>query len=148
VKLYGEADRIDKLANGMMQIIDYKSGHDSHLEFASIDSLFNGKAKSRISNVFQTLLYAMIVHYEKKTKTVPSLFYASQMLNNDKYSPFLKNKKLKPASEITDYDMVKDEFEPRLKALLDELFDPTKPFVQAEDKSTCFYCDYKTICKR
>jgi ATP-dependent helicase/DNAse subunit B len=148
VKLYGEADRIDKLSNGMRQIIDYKSGHETHLEFAGIDSLFNGKDEKRISNVFQTLLYAMIVHYEKKTKTVPSLFYASKMLKNDKYSPFLKNMGLKPASEITDYDMVKNEFEPRLKALLDELFDPTKPFVQAEDKSACSYCDYKTICKR
>lgn len=145
VKLSGVADRIDKLPSGELQIIDYKSGHRPHLEFEDIHSLFHGKAEQRISNVFQTLLYSMILHKGSGEETIPSLYYASKMLNTD-YSPRLKEMALN--REIDGYSLVAEEFERELHATLDELFDPSIPFRQAEDSGTCKYCDFNTICRR
>jgi radical SAM protein with 4Fe4S-binding SPASM domain len=44
--------------------------------------------------------------------------------------------------------MVAEEFESQLSAMLDELFDQSIPFRQAEDPNTCNKCDYKEICRR
>lgn len=148
VKLYGIADRIDTLSNGTKQIIDYKSGYKPHLEFKSIDSLFNGNPEQRISNVFQTLLYSMIVHKNEHVDTKPSLYYASRMLLNDDYSPLLKEIDRDTPQDIASYTMVSEAYEEQLKAILDELFDPTKAFEQAENRDTCTRCDYNRICKR
>lgn len=149
VKLHGVADRIDTLSDGTKQIIDYKSGYKPHLEFNSIETLFEGETEQRISNVFQTLLYSMIVQKNGEgVNTKPSLYYASRMLLNDKYSPLLKEKSKDCSREITSYAMVSSDYESRLQALLDELFDREKPFVQVESKDTCSLCDYKKICKR
>ena len=152
VKLAGRADRIDTLPDNTMQIIDYKSGYQPHLEYKNIDTLFNGTAKQRISNIFQTILYSMILQNtlpktKKGVNITPSLFYASRMHNNcDKYSPFIYE--LDRKQNIDKYSMVADEFEEHLNALLNELFNPDIPFRQAEDKDTCTRCDYNRICNR
>ena len=148
VKLFGIADRIDTLSDNTKQIIDYKSGYKPHLEFSSIDSLFDGTPEQRISNVFQTLLYSMIVHKNDNIDTKPSLFYASQMLLKDEYSPLLKLTDINPPQEITNYAMVSERYEERLKELLDELFDSETPFKQVENRDACTRCDYNRICKR
>ncbi len=145
IKLSGIADRIDTLPDGTLQVIDYKSGYQPHLEFNSIETLFTGSAKQRISNIFQTLLYSMVLHKNEGVNTMPSLFYASRMIN-DSYSPIIKE--LDNKIDITCYSLVANDFEARLKALLDELFDPSTPFRQVEDRDTCTRCDYNRICRR
>ena len=146
VKLSGRADRIDTLPNGTMQIIDYKSGNKPHLEFDDMQSLFHGKAAQRISNIFQTFLYSMILHKTQGVDTRPSLFYASKMLNED-YSPLI-TMKAKDDMDIKQYSLIAEEFENELDATLNELFDPSIPFRQAEDADACKYCDYNRICRR
>ena len=84
----------------------------------------------------------------KMVETKPSLFYASQMLLNDKYSPLLKMTATDPPQEITRYSSVSEEFEAQLKKLLDELFDPDVTFKQVENREACTLCDYNKICKR
>ncbi|MBO7198437.1 MAG: PD-(D/E)XK nuclease family protein [Alistipes sp.] len=145
IKLSGIADRIDTLPDGTLQVIDYKSGYQPHLEFNSVETLFTGSAKQRISNIFQTLLYSMVLHKNEGVDTLPTLFYASRMLN-DSYSPIIKE--LDSNRDITRYSLVASDFEARLKALLDELFDPSTPFRQVEDRDTCTRCDYNRICRR
>ena len=145
VGLYGRADRIDRLADGRLQIIDYKSGNRPHLEFAGIDTLFTGAPHERISNIFQTLLYSMMLQRSESTESTPSLFYASKMLQED-YSPFICDK-----SEdriIERYSDVGESFEAQLTTTLNELFDPTTPFKQCDDVDMCKYCDFKRICRR
>ena len=145
VHLSGRADRIDILSNGVLQIIDYKSGSRPHLEFNGISTLFFGRAVERISNIFQTLLYSMMLHRSRGTESMPSLFYASKMLNED-YSPMLTDKET--GKVIEKYSSVAKEFETALSAVLEELYDPDTPFKQAEDEDACKYCDYKKICRR
>ena len=144
VNLLGRADRIDQLGDGTMQIIDYKSGNRPHLECSSIESLFTGKPEERISNIFQTLLYSMMLH-KHNTESRPSLYYASKMLSKE-YSPLIVDKSTGKAIER--YSDVAEIFEEQLYNALDRLFNPDIPFTQVEDAEACKYCDYKKICRR
>ena len=146
IKLSGRADRIDTLPDGTIQIIDYKSGNKPHLEFDDMHSLFHGKAAQRISNIFQTFLYSMILNKTQGVDTRPSLYYASKMLNEG-YSPLI-TMKAKDNMSISYYTLIAEEFESELDATLNELFDPSVPFRQAEDTDACKYCDYNRICRR
>ena len=145
VNLAGRADRIDRLEGSTLQIIDYKSGNKPHLEFNGISNLFNGAPDERISNIFQTLLYSMMLHRDRECETCPSLFYASQMLSKE-YSPYIVDRSRN--QEITKYSDISAEFEEELTNVFEELFDPEVAFKQVDDSDACTYCDYKKICRR
>ena len=145
VNLSGRADRIDEHSDGTLQIIDYKSGNTPHLEFSSISDLFCGAPQQRISNIFQTLLYSMMLQRAHHKESYPSLYYASRMMDKE-YSPKIlccdTNK------HIERYSAVAESFEQELTTMLNELFDYDTPFRQVEDSNACKYCDYKRICRR
>ena len=145
MKLSGRADRIDRLADGTMQIIDYKTSRRIHLECHSISALFNGTPADRIANIFQTLLYSMMLHRSEGVETLPSLFFVTKMLSPD-YNPRIIERSTK--SVIERYSDVAELFETELTNVLEELYDPTIPFYQAEDEAACAYCDFKKICRR
>jgi ATP-dependent helicase/DNAse subunit B len=146
VNISGIADRIDILPNSnKIQIIDYKSGNTPHLEFNGLNNLFRGTARERISNIFQTLLYAMILYRTEQHESMPTLYFASKMLNAD-YSPMILDKQNNKHIEC--YSSYAHEFESELTAVLDELFDFSTPFKQTDDSNACTYCDFKTICQR
>jgi ATP-dependent helicase/DNAse subunit B len=148
VNFQGIADRIDTLADGTKQIIDYKSGYKPHLEFNGFDNLFNGNNEQRISNIFQTLLYSMIVNRSENVDVKPSLFYAACMVDNLDYSPYIWIIEKEGHNIIERYTQVSKQFEEKLRGVLDELFDQEKPFTQVGDKKFCKLCDYNKICKR
>jgi hypothetical protein len=145
VNLFGRADRIDERADGTLQIIDYKSGNVPHLEFNGVEGLFRGEAKERISNIFQTLLYSMMLNKSHGVESMPTLYFASKMLGED-YSPNIVDKS---SGEVVErYTAIAEDFERELSNVLEELFDYDKPFVQCKDVDMCKYCDYKSICRR
>lgn len=143
VNIMGKADRIDIMSDGSMRIIDYKSGKTSHLEFNGIHELFHGKNEHRVSNVFQTLFYSMILYRIEQCESTPSLYFASKMFADD-YSPLLKNGK----NIVERYSDYANDYEGELTAMLDELFNYDTPFVQTSEEDACKYCDYNKICKR
>ena len=145
VNLKGIADRIDLLPDGKLQVIDYKSGNTPHLEFNGIDNLFNGAARERVSNIFQTLLYSMMLNRTEGCESMPSLYFASKMLSDD-YSPKILNRANNEYVER--YSDYAQDFEQQLSSVFEELFDIDTPFKQAEDVDACTYCDFKTICRR
>ena len=145
VNIYGFADRIDRLDNGKLQVIDYKSGNTPHLEFNGIEKLFTGSAHERVSNIFQTLLYSMMLHRDSGNESMPSLYFASQMLSGN-YSPMIMD--LTSKSYVESYSTYATEFEEQLSRTLEELFDFSTPFRQVEDVDMCNYCDFKSICRR
>lgn len=145
VNLFGRADRIDRRADGSLQIIDYKSGNTPHLEYKGMTELFRGKAEDRISNIFQTILYSMILHRKEGLESSPSLYFASKMLSED-YSPMILNRTT--GDYIERYSDIGEEFESELNATLEELFDYQTPFRQTDDEDMCTYCDFKKICRR
>ena len=145
VNISGIADRIDILPNNKIQIIDYKSGNTPHLEFNGLSNLFRGPARERISNIFQTLLYAMILNRNEGLESMPTLYFASKMLSDD-YSPKILDKQ--NGEHVECYSSYAEEFENELTTVLNELFDFSTPFKQTEDSDACTFCDFKTICRR
>ena len=145
VNISGIADRIDILPNNKIQIIDYKSGNTPHLEFNGLSNLFRGPARERISNIFQTLLYAMILNRNEGLESMPTLYFASKMLSDD-YSPKILDKQ--NGEHVECYSSYAQEFENELTTILNELFDFSTPFKQTEDSDACTFCDFKTICRR
>lgn len=147
VNLSGRADRIDRLSNGSMQVIDYKSSKRAHLTYQGVEALFNGDSSAKVSNAFQILYYAMLLHRIHSVDVVPSLYYASQMLSKE-YSPLITTDPKDKKGCVESYAAIKDEFERELTSALDRLFDPNEPFTQVEDVNACKMCDFKKICRR
>ena len=146
VCLEGRADRIDSLGEGLMRVIDYKTGSEK-LEYAGIDKLFGGNYAQRISNIINTLLYAMMLSHERGCDVRPELYYVAKMANKE-YSPLFVEKRDKQSTTLTSYALCREEFESKVKDTLCEMFDRKIPFRQCEDTNTCTYCDFKSICGR
>lgn len=144
VKFAGIADRIDALDDGALRVVDYKTGAP-HLEFDGVESLFTGTGRQRLSNILQTLLYAMMLSHTRGRDVEPALFYVRNMHRPD-YSPQLDDKQL--GVRGARYSLYCGRFEELLGTQLAEMFDPATPFRQCEDPDTCKFCDFNVICKR
>ncbi len=144
LKFAGIADRIDSLDDGTLRVVDYKTG-TAHLEFDGLEMLFTGKGKQRLSNIVQTLLYAMMLHHTRKRDVIPALYYVRNM-NRAEYSPLLIDRELRLTGAT--YRRYAERFEELVRSTLAQLYDPTVPFAQCTDSDTCTYCDFNVICKR
>lgn len=144
MKFAGIADRIDRLDDGSLRVVDYKTG-TPHLEFDGLESLFRGKGKQRLSNILQTLLYSMMLRHVRGSDAVPQLYYVRQMHRSD-YSPLLTDREL--GVRGAPYSLYEGRFEELVRETLAELFDPTQPFRQCADTDTCRFCDFNVICRR
>ncbi len=148
VKLAGRADRIDSLNNGMLRVIDYKTGKP-RLNYNGIDSLFHGEpiATKRESNIINTLLYSMMLSHERGRDVRPELYYVGSMVLDD-YSPRFVEVIERKSRTLDAYSECAAEFEAEVVNTLREMFDRTTPFSQCTDDSACKYCDYCTVCNR
>ena len=148
VLLEGRADRIDRLDENTLRIIDYKTG-EQHLHFSGFEKLFNGTAAQRVSNTINTLMYAMIASEKYNCDVQPALYYLRDM-HDMEYSPLLiegKGVGVRPVP-IVKYSNIAPQFESQLFSTLGKMFDPAEPFCQAEDENSCNYCDFSTLCNR
>ena len=144
LKLSGIADRIDRLDDGTLRVVDYKTG-TPHLDFKGVEALFRGEARDRQSNTLQTLLYAMMLSHSEGCDAVPSLYYVRNM-HREEYSPLLFDRELQLQGAA--YSRYAEHFEELLRETLAELYDPSIHFRQTEDPKACQYCDFKLICRR
>lgn len=146
VEIEGRADRVDSLNNGVIRIIDYKTGSE-HLDCSTIESLFEGNNADRESNIINTLLYSMIMHRKTGREVQPALYYLRKM-NKASYSPLIKVKRSKDSNFIERYSDIAEEFEEAVRRTLTEIFSEKTDFHQATDNKACLYCDYKILCGR
>ena len=144
MKFAGIADRIDRLDDGTLRVVDYKTGAP-HLEFAGLDSLFHGEGKQRLSNILQTLLYAMMLYRTQGLDAEPTLYYVRAM-NRADYLPTLDDRET--GIRGGRYTLYAGRFEELVRATLTEMYDPATPFRQCADADTCRFCDFNIICKR
>ena len=144
MKFAGIADRIDALDDGTLRVVDYKTGAP-HLEFAGVESLFRGEGKQRLSNILQTLLYAMMLYRTRGVDAEPALYYVRAM-NRPDYLPTLDDRETGVRGGR--YTLYAERFEELVRQTLAELYDPSVPFRQCEDADTCNFCDFNVICKR
>ncbi|MBS1683028.1 MAG: PD-(D/E)XK nuclease family protein [Bacteroidetes bacterium] len=141
--LGGTIDRIDS-KDGRVRVIDYKTGKDD-LNFKGVESLFLRDGK-RNKAAFQTLVYALLYKNNNSTngqKVIPGLLNRVNLFDeNFTFGLKMGDDYLHDATPLF------PQFEALLKQLLEEIFDPTKTFVQTNRVDTCKLCAYKEICYR
>jgi len=147
--LRGIIDRVDE-HQGSIRLIDYKSGGDKK-EFPHLDALFDRSLEKRNKAAMQTLFYGLIYqgsHPENTAPLKPAIFNLKEIFNDD-FNPYLKEREgRREGVEVQDYRNFETDFRQKLKDLLEELYDPLKPFDQTAVLKKCEYCPYKEICGR
>lgn len=148
INLGGRADRIDSLNNGMLRVIDYKTGKEK-LGYGGVASLFYGEPidRCRESNIINTLLYSMMLHNETGRDVRPELYYVGSMVRED-YSPRFIETIERKSRTLDSYAECAEEFEREVYNTLREMFDRKTPFRQCSEDSVCRYCDYAEVCGR
>lgn len=153
VTLAGVADRIDRLADGRLRIVDYKSGGDS-TEFPSVESLFTNDGVTRQGEVcykahngavLQTLLYALVFGAVEQTEVQPVLYVARKMAMEG-FSPLLVDKTTGPVMWLSAEQQA--GLTQNLELLFASMFDPAQPFRQTEYEQKCAVCDFRVLCRR
>ena len=144
IQIGGNIDRLD-LKEGILRIVDYKTG-GSPTTPADIEQLFIPSDR-RPNHVFQTFLYGSIVTKEAKYKVAPSLLYINRAAGDD-YSPIIEMGQYRNKVQITNFKMVEDEFNKRLRELISDIFEKDIAFDQTEFERQCEYCDFKSLCGR
>ncbi len=144
IRFAGKADRVDRLDDGSLRVVDYKTGA-IHLEYNGLDDLFETKNRGRNGNIFQTLLYALMLWYSRSTDALPALYYVRR-LNHADYSPYLIDKSL--CNNKVRYSDLRIDFENRMRTKLLELFNYDEPFRGCDDVEQCLFCDFKALCRR
>lgn len=133
VALKGYLDRIEKLQDGTIRIIDYKTGRVEPNDLALKD--WDEIADKKKDKLFQLLFYAFLYQKKYEPDHTPELgLYSLRMRSYGLMEP-----KLPGAGNY---------FEAYLTGLIHEIFDPSLSFEQTTDEKICSYCDYKDICNR
>ena len=142
----GIIDRMDSLEEGVVRILDYKTGkvkkedtdiNDDNARDVA-DLLFGESNEKRPTIAFQLFLYDMF------TRALPE--FRNVRIENGIYAPadlFVsapETTSLSPAFA----SLVKE----RLGGILAEIDDPAVPFRRTEEVKTCEHCNFKMICGR
>ena len=139
VNLKGKADRLDRLSDGTVRVIDYKTGSfDKRLKINRKEDFDDSKS----DNAFQMLMYRFMAIGTIEAKAInPIGFY---LRSNDIEKPIsvFENKIEIADSELLEYT------EELLKEAFQNLFDATQAFVQTEDVKRCEYCEFNGVCQR
>lgn len=151
-------DRVDRLNDGTLRFIDYKTGLDEQ-KFKNVEDLFKGNHK--VDGIFQLLMYAATYDdivakaissgqdemWLKKTGVPKDITYSLYVIRN-----LMKTGILEPIvmgnSPVPAISKIKEEFYPLMKDLIDRIFNETEPFRQCEDVKRCRFCNFKSLCGR
>ena len=145
-RIKGFADRIDSYLGGEARIVDYKTGKveqediDIFDENAAsvVDKLFGPTNNGRPKIALQLYMYGLLTQEMPTLKDRPvvnSIYSVSRL--------FTKPLEDRPAN--AEFARLTRE---RLTDLFAEMTNPEVPFYLTEERKTCEYCDFKTICGR
>ncbi|MBR5725659.1 MAG: PD-(D/E)XK nuclease family protein [Muribaculaceae bacterium] len=144
-----KADRIDRLADGTVRIVDYKTGKDT-VHFNTMDDLFNPKKeksdKGRRKAILQLFLYcyAYLLEHPEVEQVMPVIYKI----------PLMKDSGVKMGTSalgrqylFTMSDFVAQDFIAQMGPKVTDIFE--LPFNQAEDGAkACDYCRFIDYCRR
>ena len=154
VVLAGVADRIDRLGDGALRIVDYKSGGDK-MDFSSVEGLFSNEKVTRDGEltyeahngaVLQTLLYGLVFGEAERAVVAPAL-YAARKMGAPDFSPFPVSRGEEGCVEWLDPEL-QTALLSKLSILFDSMFDPSVPFSQTKYDQSCAFCNFRTICRK
>lgn len=161
IPIGGNIDRMD-LKNGVLRIVDYKTGGSDKAEkhncnFNDLFTADTANEKKRNGYVFQTLLYSWLAYNNielpagESVHTIePYLLYIHKVrFEGEKYayqSPIHIEK-----TPLHNYiEQAHEEFDNRFHALLQQLFNTPAPdscFYRRKFEDNCKYCDFKILCE-
>ncbi len=143
INLKGKIDRVDRLPDGTIRVLDYKTGSDI-ISINSMKEMFETGNEKHQKCFLQVFLYghAYALHKQYTGKIQPMVYLVTGMGKKA-----IENMKIakEPVLNIYDYD---DEFIEGLTQRMKELFDPNKPFESTTNEKACRYCKFTTICDR
>lgn len=145
VRIGGTIDRLDE-KDGKVRVLDYKTGK-VNLEFRGVASLFQREHPYRNEMAFQTILYALVYRNtlpEEKTVTPGLLFLRN--IYREGFDTRLVDVNTK--SPLVNVVVLQQAFEENLRELLQELFNPDRPFSLSGNRKICDSCPYRSICGR
>ena len=139
VKVGGQVDRVD-IRNKRYQVIDYKTGYvePKDLKANEPELIFEDP---KYKYPFQLMVYAWAISKMEniKPENIDAGIFSLRKPSNGIMQ-------LNLAGGLTDDSA--EKFEEGLKKLIEEIFDTSAPFTQAEDPDRCKWCPYKEICNR
>lgn len=159
IKAGGRVDRLDRVSFGdgeQIRVIDYKTSAYRLRPIKTIDDIFDpAKLADHTDYYLQTLLYARIVSKSQHVRRTAAPSQPSQPLpvapallfiqhaGTDDYNPVLKlgNDYI---DDVATPDG--DRFVKLFMEKVNEIFDPSQPFVPTADNSLCKTCPYAHLC--
>lgn len=139
VNLKGKADRLDRLSDGTVRVIDYKTGSfDKKLKINRKGDFDDSKS----DNAFQMLMYRFMADATIDAKAISPMGFYLRSNDIEKPVSVFENK-----IEITDSQLL-EYTEQLLHETFQNLFDATQPFSQTEDAKRCEFCEFNGVCQR
>lgn len=146
--LSGFIDRVD-LKSNIWRIIDYKTG-TTDLIYESMSSVFGVVQDDEYAvrhkgnaQILQTLLYCWMLGPQYTTMQ-PCVFPARKLVNLEAITHIHTKTDTNP---ILFNEQIKEEFEEQLTALVEEIYDTTKPFHPTTDSRNCEKCCFAQLCE-
>ena len=144
LKFIGIMDRVDSFEDGVIRVVDYKTGSvkDSDIQIDDenacevADAAFGEDNDKRPKIAIQLYLYDVLIRKAHKMEAIENAIYQTTSL-------FSEGIKSAPMNET----FVK-EMGTRLEECLKGLLDIDKPWTKTAHAKTCSYCDFKDICGR
>ena len=142
-------DRVDRLNDGTVRIVDYKTGSDE-TTFNKMEDLFVAGTQKHRTAILQLFLYsyAYLQEFPSVGKVLPVIYRISSMKQS---GVWYKPDSRRPASQVifsmdADNELCQD-FINRMSATIREMF--TQGFNQCvEDGYACKYCRFLDFCRR
>ena len=144
LKFIGIMDRVDSFEDGVIRVVDYKTGSvkDSDIQIDDenacevADAAFGEDNDKRPKIAIQLYLYDVLIRKAHKTEAIENVIYQTTSL-------FSEGIKSAPMN-----DTFVKEMGTRLEECLKGLLDIDKPWTKTAHAKTCSYCDFKDICGR
>lgn len=147
LRIGGIVDRLDTDGN-TVRVVDYKTGNaDKKGVFSSIDDFFDPKKSDKTKEVFQIFIYCYALKKQEGYSDIkPELWFIRNTATD--YLPKVSYQESKNTYEIKSFNQWENEFIDKLRILIAEIFDKSRPFSQTTDESVCKKCPYSSICGR
>lgn len=137
-------DRIDRLPDGSLRFVDYKTGGDDYKIGSTLDNLF--KYDSKKMALLQLMVYseAYADMVDPTARIRPTLHRVKEIVRTGQISDLCYS----DTKPLPDFPGFSADFRPRLNELMSEIFDPAVPFTQCEDPAHCKWCQFMPMCGR
>jgi CRISPR/Cas system-associated exonuclease Cas4 (RecB family) len=140
----GRIDRLDKMNDGSIRVVDYKTGGGRLKPLTDVDDIFRrDKIHDHSDYYLQTFVYADIVRRRQTCPVSPALLFI-QHAGSEDYDPTLCFGKQR-ISDVADYAQ---RFNELLEQTIDGIFNPDNDFEPTTDQRVCQTCHYAQLCGR